>query len=137
MSPKQTISQKLVFPDGREVQVTRVLARGTYSGCLEGTPETLSPHIFNNLPDSVACDLSPGKPLIVIRPSELPLLPLLWVAELESHRGVRTDDPDYGSKLFVCWFTDDLSASILDMMRSLLPSLDWEANAEDYDWTLM
>jgi hypothetical protein len=57
---------------------------------------------------------------------------------LESPCGIATTDPDWASRMFVCWFVNDISGATVDeLIKSILPSIDWEAHAEDYDITLL
>jgi hypothetical protein len=56
-------------------------------------------------------------------------------AELYSRIGVKTSHPDYHSRVSICWFADSLASVIDALVESVLPKLDWEANAADYDIT--
>jgi hypothetical protein len=118
---------------GREVFISRFYADCTYSGVLEGGPEAASPHILSSIREDVPRVLPPGKPLVVVNPESMPLPPYRLVVELESRRGTKTTDPDFNSRLFVCWFADSLSPGVDALIRSVLGSVDWEAHAEDYD----
>jgi hypothetical protein len=50
-------------------------------------------------------------------------------------RGARTTDPDFRSRLHVCWFVEDTAHSIDAMVEAIMPHLRWEEVAEDYDVT--
>jgi hypothetical protein len=105
----------------------------TYAGVLEGTPERASLHIRRSITKSVAEVMPPGKPLVVLG-NETPVLPSFqWIAEFHSQRGVQTDDPDYNSKLFVCWFTDNISNALYSAIADILAAVDWDNQAIDYD----
>lgn len=121
------------LPNGREVYVVRLAMAGTYAGVLEGTPERASQHLLWSAESRAAHLSPPAKPLVVVPPSQMPLPSWTCVAELESRRGVRSDDPDFNSRLYVCWFTDRTDQSIDDMIASVLPQVDWEGQAEDFD----
>jgi len=121
------------LPSGREVYLARFAIAPTYAGVLEGTPETVSPHILERVADDAARTLPPGKPLVVVPPPKLPLPGWLCVAELESRRGARQTDPDFSSRLYVCWFANGTDQRIDAMVEAVLPQLDWEGVAEDYD----
>ncbi len=121
------------FPNGREVYLSRFAIAPTYAGLLEGSAEAASPNILERLPQQAARMLSPAKPLVIVPPSKMPLPGWLCVAEMDSRRGARQTDPDYSSRLYVCWFADDTDRSIDAMVDSVLPHLDWERDAEDYD----
>ena len=123
-----------VLRTGRTVRMVRLYVDETYAGLLEGTPLAATPHIVARLRDHVRRVLPPGQPLQIIRPESAALPPHRLVAELESRRGVRTSDPDWASRLFICWFVDDPgSVSIDALVQAVLPSVDWEAQAEDFD----
>ena len=121
------------LPNGREVYLSRFAIAPTYAGVLEGTPETASPHILERVSEQAAWVLPPAKPLVVVPPPAMPLPGWLCVAELGSRQGARQTDADYNSRLYVCWFAKDTARSIDTMVKTVLPHLDWEQVAEDYD----
>jgi hypothetical protein len=121
------------LPSGREVSLSRFAITLTYAGALEGSPEMVSPHILEHLPVRAARMLSPARPLVIVPPARMPLPKWLCVAELDSCSGARHTDPDYNSRLYVCWFADDTTRSIDAMVEAVLPQLNWEQAAEDYD----
>ena len=63
----------------------------------------------------------------------MPLPGWLCVAEMNSQRGAQQTDADYNSRLYVCWFAESTAKSIDAMLEAILPHLDWENVAEDYD----
>ena len=123
------------LPNGREVSVSRIVIAPTYAGVLEGSPETASPHILERLREKAARILSPAEPLVIVCPARMPLPNWLCIAQFDSRHGVRETNPDYNSRLYVCWFAADTSQSIDAMIEAILPHLDWEHAAEDYDIT--
>lgn len=125
------------LPSGREVYICRLFMNYSYEGMLAGDPAVWGPKILKEVPEYVQSVMPPGVPLVVLDPGVKRLPEIRWVAELESRKGARTDDPDFNSHLFVCWFTDDLSGSFRELLRPVLHQLNWEANANDYDFTLM
>jgi hypothetical protein len=118
---------------GRKVFLKRLRIDGTFAGHMEGSPESVSGFVLRNTPSNVQRDMRPGQPLVVIQTDEMPLPDFRFIAEFESRRGVRQTDPDYSSRLFVCWFQGDLSRSLDELMSNVLERVDWEANAEDFD----
>ena len=98
-----------------------------------GSLETITELILKDLPLQAAGMLSPAKPLVVVPPPRTPLPGWLCVAELRSEQGARQTDPDFTSRLYVCWFADDTARSIDAMVEEILPCVDWEQAAEDYD----
>jgi hypothetical protein len=121
------------LPDGREVYLSRFSITPTYAGALGGGPEAASPHILQRLAEQAAEALAPAKPLVAVPTPRVPLPGWLCVAELGSRKGARQTDPDYGSRLYVCWFAEDTARSIDAMVEAILPHLDWDWTAEDYD----
>lgn len=77
--------------------------------------------------------LPPATPLVVLAPDVAPLPDWLCVAELESTVPVSAGRSDANSRLYVAWFVTDLSRSIDEMVKAMLPLIDWDANAEDYE----
>jgi hypothetical protein len=122
-----------LLQNGREIYLERFSIAGTYAGVLEGSPETVSPIILQRLPGHAAQILSPANPLVIVPPSRMPLPGWLCVAQFGSQRGARQTDPDYNSRLYACWFADDMTRSIDVMVKAVLPYLDWERLAEDFD----
>lgn len=123
------------LPTGREVFLCRLHVERTYSGVLEGGPKTASPHLLKRVPEAAREMMPPGTPLVVVPPLKMPLPQFRLLAKLESERGVQTTDADYNSRLFVCWFVEELDQTIHDLLAAVLAAVDWEANAEDYDIT--
>jgi hypothetical protein len=122
---------------GRKVRLVRLYVDETYAGVIEGTPATATPHVLARIPEHVRRVMPPGQPLLIIRSEPAALPQHRLVAELESRRGVRTSDPDWGSRLFICWFVDDPASESIDaLVQSVLPTIDWEAQADDFDVTL-
>lgn len=118
---------------GRTVFLARLLLGSTYVGQLEGTLETASYHIRRSLAERVAEVMQPGKPLVVVG-NDIPVLPSFqWIAEFHSQRAVHTDDADYSSRLFVCWFTDGITDTLHSALADVLAVVDWETHATDYD----
>ena len=131
MDEKQKQVHRL--PSGREVYLVRLAIRPTYEGVLEGSAADVSRYILKRLPEIAKMVMPPAKPLAIISSPQFPLPAWLCVAELDSRQGVRQTDPDFNSRLFVCWFLEDTATSIDAMVESILPHLEWDRLAEDYD----
>ena len=71
--------------------------------------------------------------IVVLDDGEGALPGLQWIAEFGCRMAVHTTDPDYSSRLGVCWFTNDLPDSLAEVLEAVLRRADYEANAEDYD----
>lgn len=121
------------LPDGCAVSLVRFTMAGTYSGCLEGSASAASQAVRESLSERAADLLPPGRPLAVVGPPSGELPRWLCVAQLESRRAVHHTDPDYNSRLYVCWFMDDTTRSLDAVIDSILPHVDWDQVAEDYD----
>jgi hypothetical protein len=119
--------------NGREVYLDCWIMVGTYAGALCGSPATLSPGLRQHVATWAADLLPPAQPLVAIEAPAGELPDWFCVARLRSLQGARTTDPDYASRLYVCWFTGDTSQRLDAMIEALLPHLDWERRAEDYD----
>lgn len=121
------------LPNGRKIGLVRWNMVGTYSGVLEGDRISASPFIRNNLTEMATRILPPGHPLAVVEPPKGELPQWLCVAELESPNSVHNTGPDFQSRLYVCWFMEDTARSLDGVIESILPQIDWERLAEDYD----
>ena len=124
-------------PD-RTVELVRMHVDRTYAGLLEGTRAAATPHVLAATHEDVARLLPPGRPLLIIRDGTSELPPYRLIAELQSRRAVSTTDPDWASRLFICWFVEELEGASIDaLVQSVLRSVNWETHAEDFDATLL
>ena len=119
--------------NGRKISLVRWNMIGTYSGILEGSTEGASQYIREELPEMAARILPPGHPLAVVEPPKGELPGWFCVAELESTNSVHNTGPDFFSRLYVCWFMEDIARSLDEVIRSILPQIDWDGLVEDYD----
>lgn len=119
--------------NGRNVHLVGFRMLGTYSGMLEGSIEDASKYIRTNLNERVARLLPPNSPLVVVEPPQGELPQWICIGEFESNRGARNSDPDFNSQLNICWLMADTSRSLDEVIASILPYVDWEGNAKDYD----
>lgn len=72
-------------------------------------------------------------PVVVLDDGDGTLPGFQWAATFDSRRGTKTSDPDYSSRLALCWFSDTIPANLEQAIASLLGRVDWDAQAEDYD----
>ena len=119
--------------NGRTISIVRWNMVGTYSGVLEGDRISASPYIREEVTENAARILPPGHPLAVVEPPKGELPPWFCVAELESTNSVHNTGPDFFSRLYVCWFMGDTARSLDEVIESILPQIDWEGLAEDYN----
>jgi len=108
-SPKST---RFTLLNGRKVTLSRLYMREAYSGVIEGTHETASRYILEEISHKVKKIMPPGSPLVLIEENVKALPQLEWIAEFTSYQAVKRDDLDYGSRLYVCWFTEDVYESL-------------------------
>ncbi|MFT7620892.1 MAG: hypothetical protein ACI9WU_000051 [Myxococcota bacterium] len=125
--------QGRVSGHSHEPYLVRLHVRPTYEGVLEGTPTTASRYILQGAQADTRNILGPGVPCIVLAPKTKELPSHQLFGHFQSLRGVRHSDPDYRSKLYVCWFVEDLSAPIGEMATDMLERVDWSASAVDYN----
>ncbi len=123
--------------DNRKIILRRLVIEGTYRHLVEGTLEFASPRILKDAARRAKEILDPATPLIILDPAIVPLPRWMLVAEFESRTAVHTTDSDFASVLYLCWFLDRINGSIGRLIRPILPKIDWNLNAEDYDITLM
>lgn len=121
------------LPNGRKVGLVRWNMVGTYADILEGDRISASPYIRKDLTNRAARILPPGHPLAVVEPPKGELPRWLCVAELESPVGVHNTEPDFNSRLYICWFMENTARSMDKVIDSILSHVDWERMAEDYD----
>jgi hypothetical protein len=121
------------LPSGRKIGLVRWNMVGTYSDVIEGDRLSASPFILKNLVDMAARIMPPGHPLEVIEPPEGELPQWLCLAEFESLVSVHNTGPDFNSRLYVCWFMEDIARCLDEVIKSVIPMVDWESHAEDYD----
>lgn len=95
---------RFTLVDGREVFLTRLVLTRTYAGMLEGSPASVGRFIRKSIADRVAKEL-PRMPLVILDEGEGPLPGFQWAAAFDSPRGTKTTDPDFSSRLALCWFS--------------------------------
>ena len=123
---------------GRAVHLIRLHVDRTYAGVLEGRPAAATPHLLARAHDYVARTLPSGRPLLVVHDGATELPANRLIAEFESRHGVGTSDPDLASRLFVCWFVNDVGTGSIDQLaQSVLRAVDWEAQAGNFDIALL
>ncbi len=117
----------------RQISLVRWNMIGTYSGVLEGSKKTASRYFRKNIQQRASRLLDPSRPLAIIDSHEVELPNWFCVAELESSSGVHTNNSDFNSRLYVCWFMDNTDKSLDEIIESIIPQIDWDGLAENYD----
>jgi hypothetical protein len=77
--------------------------------------------------------LRTNAPLVILLPKVMPLPRWLCVAELQSDSVTHPDDWDVGSWLCVVWFVADTTLSIDALIADVIPQLDWNNQAAEFD----
>lgn len=132
---EQSSNSVFLTSSGRHIFLTELHLIGTYAGCLEGSAETHSTLIRAYMKESVRRYWPYAESFVVLDNGEDALPPCLWVAEFQCIQAVHTSHPDYSSRLIVCWFTHDVPNSLSNNLQSVIDSVNYDANAEDYDTT--
>jgi hypothetical protein len=126
-------SGQFTLPSGRTIFLRALEIHFTFKGMLKGSPETKTRHVRKRMEEAVQKSLLSGMPLFIIG-LDVPVLPTYqWIAQFDSHRGVRTSDPDYNSHLSVCWFSEEIPRDLPAAIEEVLFPIDWERLAGDYD----
>ncbi len=123
----------ITLSSGHAVVLMRLVLNQTYGGLLEGTLETASRYIRRNLQERTRQAFPYVEGVAIVDDGGGTLPHLQWMALFECGKPVRTDHPDYASRLVVCWFTNRLPADMKTMLEHVLAHLEWDALAEDYD----
>ena len=144
----------LALASGRDVILDRLHQQMTYSGLLEGVPNSRSNdwHIEAALKDAQTLCVDGARPHLVspVRrdflrvpgdmasggsPRHVPeWLPLVTcVARFRDSTPAR-DPSKHGSALTVVWFQDEFAPPILEPVLSSLVNLDWNSLAHDFEW---
>lgn len=124
---------KYLLPSGRTVTLYGWRVVGTYAGVMEGSKKTASKYIREELPERAERLLPSCRPLAIINASAKELPSWLCVAKFESSDGVNTTNIDFCSRLSICWFTEDIGENLDDIIKPILPQIDWDKFAENYD----
>jgi len=112
------------------VQLLSLEIRSTYSGLLEGTKEGASVRISARLKRDFPTDAANNGHALLL--PESPTLPN-WqcTAYLEGP----ALDPSYDvSRLKLCWFVDDVAATIPELIHIALAQVNWDERAKSFDW---
>lgn len=123
--------------DGYDVFFVSLNVRSSYEGLIIGSKETHSRHIKSDKVDFFSRWIDDGrnkkKPVYAIGYKGDVAPALCWICELESRKAVHTDDPDFNSYLYVCWFSEDTAAGIDQHIETVLKKVNWAKHAADYD----
>ena len=138
-----------ISPD-LEVVVSKFGFQRTYEGILEGNPKSINTFILKKrIPTLAAHKLfgynkPDGIPLYIRQPDERkPEHPEDWqfpryvcFALLEGPKVEGPPNPDddwtLGSRVAYCWFTDDVSKPISEIVAAGLEPFDWNAVAQNW-----
>ena len=100
-------------------------------GYLVGTPERIRSHFLNDgLPELINSKYRTMNSYVVA-PPEGNLPPYVILADLTSNT---IDDKNDISGLILCWFVDDLSTPLPDLIKRVLSEFVWRDHACDGDY---
>lgn len=122
---------------GREVSLVSFSFTYTYGGLLVGSPDeerNRKKVLTAKYPSEWG-----SRNFLIVQPSEneikTQLKPICYCAWLESDSINSTDDTADGSNLIVIWYGDSPDQkSIHDILASDLKNIDWEINAENFNF---
>lgn len=124
-----------VLASGREVRICSLILHLTYEGVYEGHPKQVSLHIKQRLAEQAKELFGWQARAFVALDADVEELPRFqWFARFVSRSGIRTQHSDYQSRLTICWFADELASDLRAMIESALARVDWDAQAEEYDF---
>jgi hypothetical protein len=116
------------FPDGRSIELIQYKFKGTYSSFMEGSRESASGYIRENIEDIAEGILSPCKPLNVVWPSEYLLPHWIFVGEfaikLKDTHDQKVDTAV--QPFFLCWFAEEIPDDVNNIVESVIPRTDLE-----------
>ena len=105
----------------------------TYGGLLEGTKETASRYLSEELAEEYPMDEDNDGNALVIPAGEC--LPN-WRCEAFLSSSYCIDTEDDGTVLSVCWFVEELGDSMQGLVDELMKSLDWKKRARRFSYDL-
>jgi hypothetical protein len=114
------------LPDGRSIGIVQYKFKGTYSSFIEGSRESASRYIRENIEEIAEGILSPCKPLRVVWPSEYTLPRWIFVGEFvitvnDTH--IQKTDTAV-QRIFLCWFTEDIPDDVNNLAESVFPLIE-------------
>jgi hypothetical protein len=115
-------------PNGRSIELVQYRFKGTYSSFIEGSRDSASRYIRENIEEIAEGILSPCKPLNVVWPSEYILPRWIFVGEFAitlKDKHVQKMDTAI-QPFFLCWFAEDIPDDVNNIVESDIPRLDWE-----------
>lgn len=121
---------------GRKVSLLGLHMKRTWLGLLEGTPEFATERIrkrsYQSLMQEMRVDFAPAQAAIVVDKGWAALPPYQWTALLQGP-AIHSTDPDYESRLCICWFSPTIPKDFNQMVAEVISSVEWEDVAEDFD----
>jgi hypothetical protein len=133
-----------------EVVLSKFAYEDTYEGILEGNPDAINAYILRKRVPTLAanklfgCSTADGIPLYIRQPGkrtspharDWQFPRYVCFALLECQKLQESPGPDeefiLGSRVAYCWFTDDVSKPISEIMAAGIEPFDWNAVAENW-----
>lgn len=118
--------RRFVLPDGRELELERMVILDSYEDVLEGDCDTINHWQLTQLPRRVAALLGPG-PLVLVRPTLYRAEPLpAFVIAARFRFASLPSDPEPESRLTLGWLADVLPRNLGLELVERLAGVDWE-----------
>jgi hypothetical protein len=117
--------KRLDVPEMRRVEIS-----WTYSGLLEGSPESASPRILAALRRRFEGAPNSGKVLFAPESATLPKWRCIALIERPGGIGGQGDL----SSLEMCWFVEDLETPVEKMVAECLERVSWNEQAQPLEW---
>ena len=121
---------------GQEFWISNLSFQRTYAGQLEGSQATISS--YRRQDDKLSADMKEEFPYVesvLVIDDGAPELPHFeWRAVLESG-AIKSESEDSMSRMGIVWFTDTFTCDLPDLLKKLIGSIDWAAEAHEFDYS--
>jgi len=117
---------------GRQIEIEEFFLRSTATGCIEGSPGSISKHVLEHLPKVIRTLFWDTKATLILKPAQEFLPAYTFIAHLQCMDCVPNGDSGYYSRLLVAWFHDDIRATPVRIAHRSLKKLDWDQHAENW-----
>lgn len=121
---------------GKDVWLSHLKFASTYEGCLEGNAKTnsfymrqhgLDTYVKRHFPDVNA--------VVVFDDGAVELANYQWIVLLRADS--ISNNSDCMSQMVLSWFSNDFPENVPAMIAEIVRQVNWETQAEEYDFTLM
>lgn len=119
---------------GRWVTVEECYISTSTLGYLAGSPENIRfiRHVIEHLPERVQSQFGGSFPHYIKPLPEGSSLPrFVFMVSLWSSESI-SDPESHGSKLIVCWLSDDITTSLPELIKRETRAIEWNKYAVDF-----